>query len=259
MALICSFCCSCREDKSGGSVPQSEQSPIYDSYGFDSSGLHRNGTLYDDAGYDAKGFFRPLVMNMLRFHRNGTLFDQDGYSYFGFDRDLRHRVTGSEFDSDGFNFEGFNAQGVNRRGFIGSNGYLHSDGTLSTYDPDGFNFMGFNEVGIHYLTGAELSDCGVNYIGFTDDEMVFMLLTDIPLMGVDSTVMVSMKKDSMLMVEIVKVISEVLIFILKDGSIVLPQLYSTQNEMILMNTTREVLLLMALTGQYPGRRQWLLI
>ena len=53
-------------------MPQSEQSPIYDSYGFDSSGLHRNGTLYDDAGYDAKGFFRPLVMNMLRFHRNGT-------------------------------------------------------------------------------------------------------------------------------------------------------------------------------------------
>ena len=150
-------------------MPQSEHSPMYDSYGFDPSGLHRNGTLYDDAGYDAKGFFRPLVMNMLRFHRNGTLFDQDGYSYFGFDRDLRHRVTGSEFDSDGFNFEGYNTQGVNRRGFFGSNGYLHSDGTLSTHDPDGFNLMGFNEAGIHYLTGAELSDCGVNYLGFTED------------------------------------------------------------------------------------------
>lgn len=59
--------------------------PEYNSAGFDSKGVHRNGTSYDDRGFDAKGIHRET----------GTRYDPEGFDAL-------------ELDADNFTREGFN-------------------------------------------------------------------------------------------------------------------------------------------------------
>lgn len=66
----------------------------YDSNGFNSDFIHRNGTKYDNYGYDIRGF------NNSKTHKNGTKYDNYGYDY------------------NGVNIDGYNVEGMNKYGLI---------------------------------------------------------------------------------------------------------------------------------------------
>jgi hypothetical protein len=171
--LICIlFTLSCIQKNPQFKEPEADLSQdgvIYDDYGFDSSGLHFNGSRYDHQGYDVRGFYRPVYLDLIRFHRNGTLFDDDGYTYFGFNNRFLHRDTGNEFDRDGYDVQGFNAAGLNRRGFNREGYYIGQNRAVSRVDPSGYNSLGFSALGLHYSTGTEYAEDGVDAFGFTSD------------------------------------------------------------------------------------------
>lgn len=94
-------------------------------YGFDSKGVHRNGTYLDDNGYGADGFDKD-GFNPEGYNRRG--FDKHGFDKNGFDR-LDHGRSG--YNREGYSKLGFNKEGLDKDGF----------------DKDGFNPRGFDRSG----------------------------------------------------------------------------------------------------------------
>jgi hypothetical protein len=173
--------------KTSGTTPS--PSLLFDAHGFNSAGIHTNGTSYDDQGYDAHGFSKPRLRPYWRFHRNGTLFNDEGITYNGFrfneeSGSYLYNETNERTDPEGYTWEGHSWDGanfdtrLNRRGF--QNYYQYTDrldlcyygepsddSELTLRDPQGLDFLGFNEHGIHYVTGTEYNEEGLNARGQT--------------------------------------------------------------------------------------------
>jgi hypothetical protein len=105
-----------------------------DEYGFDSDGVHLNGTAFDEGGFDEHGIHcdTGTVFNDEGRTRDGGRFDEYGYDCDGYDR-------------SGYNEEGYDSEGYDRDGF----------------DCDGYDSDGYNEDGYHRHGGSrcENGDC----------------------------------------------------------------------------------------------------
>ena len=127
---------SCRmpwESKKKGNKPPAV---VYDDYGFDSEGIHREtGTKYDPRGFDQSGH-----------QEDGSEFDSAGLT-----------IDRSKYDRDGFDIQGYDRDGYDRNGF-----------DIQGYDRDGYDRNGFNQVQNH-RNGTEFDDNGFDINGFNRD------------------------------------------------------------------------------------------
>ncbi len=140
----------------------------YNEFGFNSEGIHRNGTRYDDEGYGADGF-DEIGVDREGFDREG--FGTDGRDREGFDRlglnaekyDREGRYGVGHRDAEGYDRYGFNRRGYDREGFD-RRGY-----DKEGYDREGFNRQHFDRNGINRRTGTLYNSNGWDARGFNAD------------------------------------------------------------------------------------------